>query len=476
MKLNKFTILCLVIYAAVTIYFNYTHVMWFDEAHSWLIAKQLGFVDMLKYIKNEGHFFVWQVLLYPFAHIKFNLYPYVMKVLNWSFCMCAVVILWWKAPFNNCIKALITFSFPFLVCYSVLARCYSIGILLLFALAALYENKFKYPKTYALLLILCANTSVMALIGATAFGILFVVDVVKNKLPIKQIIITLLILLIGAAAVLLQVIKINYFSTIVENGHFYTSLIMFENTYISNNLLVNSILSLIFSIPVLMYLFRDRASLFFFSFTYVLMLILAFNFYGMNFWHAYFFFVYLIISLWINRAGKLLSGKFAHTALALISFLLIFNLPVKENYNETLKSDCKIIKSFIENDENLKNALILHNSGIMYEILPYRKKAAYKIKNYCTEKDNKDYDLKNLIGNDCVRGNIFGQAQKYPDLIKSFVSDKTYAYTEKDKNIQVVNYGIIMAEDYQLLIKKYKCIENHCFWKIEAINENAKSD
>ncbi len=99
-----------------------------------------------------------------------------------------------------------------------------------------------------------------------------------------------------------------------------------------------------------------------------------------------------------------------------------------------------------------------------------------KLKNYCTEKDNKDYDLKNLIGNDCVRGNIFGQAQKYPDLIKSFVSDKTYAYTEKDKNIQVVNYGIIMAEDYKLLIKKYKCIENHCFWKIEAINENAKSD
>ena len=70
MKVNKFAILCLVIYAAVTIYFNYTHVMWFDEAHSWLIAKQLGFVDMLKYIKNEGHFFVWQVLLYPFAILQ----------------------------------------------------------------------------------------------------------------------------------------------------------------------------------------------------------------------------------------------------------------------------------------------------------------------------------------------------------------------------------------------------------------------
>ena len=476
MKVNKFAILCLVIYAAITIYFNYTHAMWFDEAHSWLIAKQLGFVAMLKYIKNEGHFFVWQVLLYPFAHVKFNLYPYAMKFLNWSFCMCAVIILWRKAPFNSWIKALITFSFPFLVCYSVLARCYSIGILLLFVLAALYENKLKYPKTYALLLVLCANTSIMALIGAAAFGVLFVVDIFKNKLSIKQYIITLLILLVGAAAVLLQVIKINYFSTIVENGHFYTSLMMFENTYINNNLLVNSILSLIFSIPILIYLFKDKASLFFFSFTYILMLILAFNFYGMNFWHAYFFFVYLIISLWINHAGNLLSGKFAHITLALISFLLIFNLPAKENYNETFKSNCKIIKSFIENDENLKNALILHNSGIMYEILPYRKKAAYKIKNYCTEKDNKDYDLKNLIGNDCVRGNIFGQAQKYPDLIKSFVSDKTYAYTEKDKNIQVVNYGIIMAEDYKLLIKKYKCIENHCFWKIEAINENAKSD
>lgn len=200
------------------------------------------------------------------------------------------------------------------------------------------------------------------------------------------------------------------------------------------------------------------------------MLVLAFKFYGMNFWHAYFFFIYLIIALWIHNIKKSWSRNFAFITLAIISFMLIFNLPEKTNYTETFKSQSKVLRSFISGDENLRNALILHNSGIMYEVLPYRKRTNYKIKNYCTEKDNKDYDLKNLIGGDCVRGNIFGQAQKYPDLIKSFVSDKTYAYTEKDKNAQVVNYGIIMAEDYKLLIKKYKCLENHCFWKIEVIN------
>lgn len=470
MKVNKFVVLCLIVYAGLTIYFSYTHALWFDEAHSWLIAKQLGFVDMLRYIKNEGHFFLWQMLLYPFAHLKYNLYPYAMQGLNWFFCMCAVIILWWKAPFNNLIKVLITFSFPFLFCYPIIARCYSIGILLLFALSALYENKLKYPKTYALLLIICANTSIMALIGATAFGILFLIDVFKNKISIKNGILTSFILFLGATSVLLQIIKINYFSTIVENRHFYTSLIMFENTYINNSLLVNSILTLIFSIPIFIYLFKDKSALFFMSFTYSLMLVLAFKFYGINFWHAYFFFIYLIIALWIHNIKKSWTRNFALITLAVISFMLIFNLPEKTNYTETFKSQSKVLRSFIAGDENLKSALILHNSGIMYEILPYRNKANYKIKNYCTDKDNKDYDLKNLIGSDCVRGNIFGQAQKYPDLIKSFVGESTYAYTEKDKNAQVVNYGIIMAEDYKLLIKKYKCLENHCFWKIEVIN------
>ena len=469
-KSNYIAIICLIIYSIITITRMIHHTPWFDEAHAWTIAEQLNFVDMFNYVKNEGHFFIWQALLYPFAHSHIIPYPYPMQALNWIFCFSALIIMWWKAPFNNWIKALITFSFPFLGCYGVLARCYSVGILLLFALALLFDKKLQYPKTYALLLILCANTSVMALIGATAFGILFLIDIFKNKLTKKECIFTGSILIIGAALILYQVLCIDYFSTIVESGHFYTTMIMFENTYVYHNLLINSILTLVFAIPIFLYMFNDKKSLFFLSFTYISMLFLAFKFYGINFWHAYFFYICLIIAFWIHK-GNSNFKKFSLCILALISFILIFHYPEKSNAKGVFDSKVLEIKKYIESDEILKKSLIIHNTGILYELMPYTSKSLYQIRNYCSTEVNTDYDLYNIFGifnTDCVRGNIFGQAQKHPDIIKKFAILNSYAYTQKDKNPQINNYGIIMANGYSLLIQKYKCFNEHCFWKIEV--------
>ena len=469
MKVNKTAIVCLIIFAFITILRIAKHVPWFDEAHAWTIAEQLNFVDMFNYVKNEGHFFIWQTLLYPFAHSHIIPYPYPMQALNWIFCFSALIIMWCKAPFNNWIKALITFSFPFLGCYGVLARCYSIGILLLFILTAMFENKLKYPKTYALLLVLCANTSVMALIGATAFGILFLIDIFKNKLTKKDCIFTGSILIIGAALILYQVLCIDDFSTIVENGHFYTTMIMFENTYVYHNLLINSILTLVFAIPIFIYMFNDKKSLFFLFFTYISMLFLAFKFYGINFWHAYFFFVYLIVAFWIHKGEECKIKIVSMWMLGIISFILIFHYPEVGTARGVYKSEADKIASYIESDEILKKSVILHNTGSIYEVLPYLKNKSYKVRNYCSIEENTDYNLFNIFYGGCVRGNIFGQAQKYPEVIKELAGDNVFAYTEKDKNPQINNYGVIMADGYSILIKKYRCFEKHCFWKVEVI-------
>ena len=52
-------------------------------------------------------------------------------------------------------------------------------------------------------------------------------------------------------------------------------------------------------ILISIYLWDKKQALIFFIVSFFLMLVLAFNFYGLNFWHSYFFFIYLIISLWI---------------------------------------------------------------------------------------------------------------------------------------------------------------------------------
>ena len=468
MKVNKTAVICLIIYALITVLRLLKHVPWFDEAHAWTIAEQLNFWDMFNYTKNEGHFFVWQALLYPFAHSHIIPYPYPMQALNWLFCFAALIIMWWKSPFNNWINALITFSFPFLGCYAILARCYSLGILLLFILAVLFDKKLKYPKTYALLLILCANTSVMALIGATAFGILFLVDIFKNHLSRKDYIFTGIILAIGAFLILYQVLKVDYFSTIVENGPFYTTMIMFQNTYVYHSLLINSLMTVIFAIPLFAYIFRDKNSLFLMLFTCLVMLILCLRFYGINFWHAYFFYIFLIISFWIHKEKQYKTYTFAMCTLALISFILIFHYPETSNARGIYDSEGDTINQYIESDELLKKSTIIHNTGYIYEMIPYLKGKSYKVKNYCSIEDNTDYNLFFIFYGECVRGNIFGQAQKHPDIIKALAGDNVFAYTEKDKNPQINNYGIIMADGYSLIISKYKCFGNHCFWKIHV--------
>ena len=111
MKVNKTAIIAIFLFAIITLLRVFNHIPWYDEAHAWTIAEQLNPVDMFWYVKSEGHLFLWSLLLMPFAKTNF-LYPNSMLLLNWIFCLGAVCLLWWKAPFNNWIKFLITFSFP----------------------------------------------------------------------------------------------------------------------------------------------------------------------------------------------------------------------------------------------------------------------------------------------------------------------------------------------------------------------------
>lgn len=463
MKVNKVAVFSLIIFAVITIVRNVGRIPWFDEAHVWTIAEQLNFWDMVVSIKNEGHFFIWPAILYPFA--KLHLYPWVMKSINWIFCFCSLIIMWRKAPIHNVIKMFITFSFPFLGCYGIFARCYSIGIFLLFSIMAIYENRLKYPKIYALLLILCANTSVMALIGATTLGLMFLKDLISEK---NKDICTYLILFAGSILIILQMFTNSEFNYVTKMAPFLTSKSILTSTYIQNHFLLNTVLSAIFSVFIFKYFFKDKKSLFFLMFSYISILTLAFVFYGIYFWHGYFLYIYLIMAFWLANSTleTSKSGLQANIVLGIISFMLIFNFPIDVKTSEYYNSEAKKILSVIENDDILKNAKIIHNSGECYEALPYTNNKSYKIKNYCSAEDNLDYNLFRTRFSGCVKGDIFGQSQRYPEIIKQIADDNTFAYTKQSKT-PVKNYAIIAAVGYNILIKKYKCEENYCFWKVE---------
>ena len=466
--LKKYTIfiICMVIYFVITISRILNHIPWFDEAHAWTIAEQLNFWDMFNYTKNEGHFFVWQALLYPFAHSHIIPYPYPMQALNWLFCFAALIIMWWKSPFNNWINALITFSFPFLGCYAILARCYSLGILLLFILAVLFDKKLKYPKTYALLLILCANTSVMALIGATAFGILFIYELFKSD-DKKNKIIASLILSVGAFLVLYQLLNMGYFEQISSNRKPHISVRIFRDTFIYGELIWNCILVFLFSIPILKYIAENKKSLFFISFTYFWLLVFLMAVYGGGFWHSYFFYVYLIISLWICDNGKYTVSKLpAMITFAVISLILVFHRPVDKDYYHVFERKSRDLLNIIESDDVLNKAKIIQNSGLFYELVPYAYSKNYTLQNHCHKGKNTDYDLLNNNNKICAIKNTIEQAKRYPEEFKQIIDDNTYTFIDKREYKINKDFEEIKAKDYSIIFEKYKDIDNYSFRKI----------
>lgn len=143
-KNNLWFWIVITIYVLITVLRVLNHQPWFDEAHAWHIAQEKNLLEVIQLMPVEGHTFIWYLLLMPFAKTNFH-YPWPMFILNYTFALVSVIILWKKAPLHNITKTIITFSFPFFACLPVLARCYSIGVMLLFIILAVYKDRLKHP-------------------------------------------------------------------------------------------------------------------------------------------------------------------------------------------------------------------------------------------------------------------------------------------------------------------------------------------
>ena len=474
-KVNKIAVVSLLLFAIITITRIINHVPFIDEAHAWTLAENLGFFELINEVKNEGHFFLWQLILFPFA--KLHLYPYSMQAINWIFCFIALILFWWKAPFNNVVKILVTFSFPFLGCYGVIARCYSLGIMFLFLLAILFDKKLKYPKTYALLLVLAANSSVMALIGASAFGFLFLYDLFKQKqLTKKDNILVGVILSIGAWLILYQLFNMDYFTQISSNRRPHISIRVFRNVFAYDNLFVNLSMLALLSLPVLKFLWSKKFATFFFSYTYFLLLAFTTAVYGGYFWHSYFFYIYLIITLWLsyNPENKELIQKLAVGALGVVAFILIFHGPTKSEHFwvfEGVGVKAKKFLAIVQADEVLRNAQIIQNDGLLQEVRPYFLKHNLKIRTHCSNTVVSDYSLINGDNKFCLVKRTIEQAKKEPETIKKIVESSplpTYTYVDTVDYVTDRTFYNFPNNGYSIYIEKYKCYDRYCFWKVEV--------
>ena len=166
----------------------------YDETHAFVIS-QLNFLEIFQLSRIEGHPILWYLILKPFSSL--NLYPYSLTIINWIFASLMILIFWKKAPFNNYIKFLLTFSYPFFQYFGIVSRPYTLGVLVIFLLCSFYKDSTKKPILYSILLVLCANISAITAFIAFGFGVLFLYDIFKNKLEKKEVALISVIFFIG---------------------------------------------------------------------------------------------------------------------------------------------------------------------------------------------------------------------------------------------------------------------------------------
>ncbi|SRR6266702_178085 len=155
-------------YAALVFAGISRHEPWFDEAQSWLMARDLGPFDLLFHqIRYEGTPGLWVSLLLVASKLRL---PYAALGIIGGICAIAGIFVFLRfSPFPAPIKFLLPFSFFAAYQYAVVARSYTLIPLLAFLAAHLYRRAEKDTYKFVVTLALLANVSAHGI--AIAVGI-----------------------------------------------------------------------------------------------------------------------------------------------------------------------------------------------------------------------------------------------------------------------------------------------------------------
>lgn len=200
-KEKQILILVFLIYLIITLIGALKHQPWRDEAQSWLIARDLNLIGIIKQMPYEGTPPLWHFILHPFAASGA---PYSVEfIINYLFSAAAIFLLLFFSPLPKTVKILLPFSFYFLFEYSVVARNYSLIILSLFSIAVLYENRFKRPFLYAGAIIIMTWSGIQVFATAALLTLFFVIDALQKNHEERRYLVAIISMLLGLLAVIL---------------------------------------------------------------------------------------------------------------------------------------------------------------------------------------------------------------------------------------------------------------------------------
>ena len=170
----------LALFAALVGFTSWHHEPWDDEAHAWLMARELPLSELVfQYIPYEGSPPLWHVLLWCMA--KSGLGYASIHVLSALAAIGGTALLLWRSHLPAALKVLIPFGFWTAFQYAVVARSYVLIAPLLFLLAACWPRRMERPWRVVGILALLASTSAHGFILAGAIAANIVIDVVRQR-------------------------------------------------------------------------------------------------------------------------------------------------------------------------------------------------------------------------------------------------------------------------------------------------------
>jgi hypothetical protein len=163
-------VLALAGFAAWVLTIGAWHEPWFDEAQSWLLARDNASLWTLlaERVRYEGTPGLWQALLWVAIRLGLPFDHFYWLPAGFAIAGAAVVLL--RAPFPPWLRVALLGSYFFGYQFSVLARSYCLDLLLVPLAACFFADRAARPLRYALVVGLIANANAHGFVAAAVLG------------------------------------------------------------------------------------------------------------------------------------------------------------------------------------------------------------------------------------------------------------------------------------------------------------------
>lgn len=471
MKSKYKKIIIFLLYIILIIVISCFHENWRDEVQSYLLCRDMNFLELFKNVHYEGHPFFYYLLLYPFVKMGFGIK--IVNVLSLVYMIISSYLIIFKSKIKTIYKICIIFSIVFLYDYTIIGRSYSLVVLLVVLIALLWENKKNNAIILGLLIGLLINTHIFmegfCLLLFVGFYVYELIINRKNnsKEENKKILIGFIIICIFGLILLIQFIPVllhgismsinkNFTLINIICRMFAIVLCPFINKYY--------LLSFLFLICILIFLillYDENKRLFIFYLLNVFLLSVLSTYVlkklSMNKALLYVLFIYFICLVNYNKKSNFI----------LIVMFILFIPNVLYFYYYEIKmpySSAKYAYNYIEKNISKDSIIITMNDPQTSNLAGY----------------NKDYKYYDLKSNRYFTYIVWDEKRENLDIDFKYINKKLSNY----KNIYYIslkedeyNFDKIMREHYNLeeLYRDKKSSitqEDYIIYKIQSIKEN----